>query len=263
MNAVLKYPGAKNCIADWICSYIPYHKVYLEPYAGSLAVLFNKKPCHIETVNDLHEEVVNYFRILRDHPEELKSLIELTPYSRLEYERAYEKTDNDIERARRFCVRCWMGFGCANLYKNGFKSGQQTKSPNPAKAWMKLPETMKAASERLKGVQIECLPALELISRYDTEDVFMYIDPPYLHGTRKNYLYKYEMDDCEHESLLKVLVKHPGRILLSGYDNEMYGDYLVGWGKVQKETRAENGLSRIETLWMNYDIEPIQLSLFS
>ena len=60
------------------------------------------------------------------------------------------------------------------------------------------------ASERLKGVQIECLPALELIKRYSTQDVFMYIDPPYLHETRKNYLYKYEMEDYEHEELLRI-----------------------------------------------------------
>lgn len=206
---------------------------------------------------------MNYFLVLRDNGEELRKLIELTPYSRTEYEKAYENSNNDIERARRFCVRCWMGFGCANLYKNGFKSGQQKNSPNPARAWAKLSETMKIASERLKNVQIECLPALELIGRYDTEDVFMYIDPPYLHGTRKNYLYKYEMDDCKHEELLKLLVRHPGKILLSGYDNEMYEDYLYAWNKVQKETRAENGLARTETLWMNYDIErQVQMSLF-
>lgn len=261
MKAVLKYPGAKNRLAKWICSYIPRHSVYVEPYAGSLAVLLNKEPCHIETVNDLHDEVVNFFRVLRDHADELQSLIELTPYSRTEYDRAYKKTENDIERARRFCVRCWMGFGASNLYKNGFKSGQQTRSPNPAKAWAGLPETMKEASERLKGVQIECLPALELIKRYDTEDVFMYIDPPYLHGTRKNYLYKYEMEDQEHEKLLPALVKHPGKILISGYDNEMYNDYLSGWKKVYKATTAENGIPRTETLWMNYDIELEQITL--
>lgn len=262
-NTVLKYPGAKNRLANWICSYIPKHEVYLEPYAGSLAVLFNKKPCHIETVNDLHDEVVNYFRILRDNAEELNKLIELTPYSRTEYKKAYEKADDDTERARRFCVRCWMGFSNSNLYRNGFKSGQQTNSPNPARAWSELPTVMKIASERLKCVQIECLPALELISRYDTEDVFMYIDPPYLHGTRKNYLYMHEMEDDEHEDLLKVLVNHPGKILISGYENEMYDEYLHGWHKVQKQTRAEGGLLRTETLWMNFMLEAYsQMSLF-
>lgn len=151
MKTVLKYPGAKNRIAEWICSNIPKHDVYLEPYAGSLAVLFNKPRCHIETVNDIHDEVVNYFRILRDRPDELIDLISKTPYARSEYERSYEYSDDDLERARRFCVRCWMGFGCGNNYKNGFKSGQQTKSPNPAKAWNFIPETMNAAAERLGG----------------------------------------------------------------------------------------------------------------
>lgn len=249
----MKYPGAKNRIANWIVSYIPKHDVYVELYAGSLAVLFNKPRCHIETVNDLYGEVVNFFRILRNDPEKLRKLIELTPYSREEYEKAYQETADSAERARRFCVRCWMGFGSANLlYHNGFKSGQQTNSPNPARAWAKLPEIMEQAAVRLKGVQIEQLPALELINRYDTADVFMYLDPPYLHETRKNYLYKYEMDNSEHEELLKALLKHPGKILISGYDNEMYNDYLTGWSKAYKRTIAENGLSRTEVLWMNY-----------
>lgn len=178
MRAVLKYPGAKNRIAEWICSYMPKHDVYLEPFGGSLAVLFEKPRSHIETVNDLNGEVVNFFRILRDFPEELNRAIKLTPYSREEYENAYIPVEDGIERARRFCVRCWMGFGCANLYKNGFKNGQQTNSPNPAAAWRLLPETIKLAAERLKGVQIEQLPALELLLRYDTEDVFAYLDPP-------------------------------------------------------------------------------------
>lgn len=254
MKTILKYPGAKNRIAKWICSYIPRHDVYLEPFAGSLAVLFEKSRCHIETVNDLNGEVVNFFRILRDNPEELRKKIELTPYSREEYENAYIPIKDDIERARRFCVRCWMGFGCANLYRNGFKSGQQTNSPNPAAAWNLLPETIKLAKERLKGVQIEQLPALELLRRYDTSDVFMYLDPPYLHETRKKYLYKHEMSNQEHEELLKEIVNHKGKVLISGYDNEMYNDYLKEWKKAYKDTCAENGIKRTEVLWMNYQI---------
>lgn len=252
MKAVLKYPGAKNRIADWICSYIPKHDVYVEPFAGSLAVLFNKPRCHIETVNDLHGEVTNFFRVLRDKPDELKKLIDLTPYAREEYDSAYQESKDKVERARSFCVRCWMGFGCANLYHNGFKSGQQSHSPNPAKTWAELPDIMMQAAERLKGVQIENLPALEVLKRYDTPDVFVYADPPYLHGTRKNYLYKHEMSDRDHEELLDALTSHPGQVMISGYDNELYNRYLKGWRKVQKNTLAENGLKRTETLWMNY-----------
>lgn len=261
MKQVLKYPGAKARLADWICSYIPKHDVYVEPYAGSLAVLFNKPRCHIETVNDLHGEVVNFFEVVRDNPEKLKYLIQYTPYGREEYDKSYLETTDKIERARRFCVRCWQGFGCANLYHNGFKSGQQTTSPNPARAWAELPNIIEQAAERLRGVQIENLQALEIIKRYSTSDVFMYLDPPYLHGTRKNYLYKYEMLDAEHEELLKAIKNHPGRFLISGYDNELYNDYLAGWEKVCIDTRAEGGLRRTEVLWMNYQKDS-QISMF-
>lgn len=261
MKSVLKYPGAKNRIAPWICGYIPEHDVYIEPFAGSLAVFFNKERCHIETVNDLDNEIVTFFKILRDRPDELIQKIDFTPFCRKEYEDAYSKDNEELEIARKFAVKCWMGFGCGNLYRNGFKSGQQRKSPNPAKAWNKLPETLIIATERLKGVQIENLPAVELIKRYDTEDVFMYIDPPYLHGTRKNYLYRHEMKNEEHEELLNVLRKHPGRILLSGYDNELYNDMLPEWNKVQKCTQAEGGRKRTETLWMNYEVGQVRLSI--
>lgn len=252
MKTVLRYPGAKNRIANWICEYMPKHDVYLEPFAGSLAVLFNKTRSHIETVNDLNGDVVNFFRILRDYPEKLKKKVELTPFARSEYEASYSETDDDIEKARRFCVRCWQGFGCSNLYKNGFKSGQRSNSPNPAKAWAEMPEIVVQAAERLKGVQIENLPAVELIRRYDTSDVFMYVDPPYLHGTRKNYLYKHEMQEEEHVELLKLLIEHPGKIMISGYDNELYNDMLDGWRKESIKTQAENGLKRVETIWMNF-----------
>jgi len=256
MRQVLKYPGSKNRLASWICKYMPSHSVYVEPYMGSLAVLFNKPRCHIETVNDLNGDVVNYFMVIRDHAEELRKLIESTPYARDEYEKAYEDTEDPIEKARRYCVRCWQGFGCSNRYKNGWKSGQQTRSPNPAKAWFELPDIMNIAHERLQGVQIENLPALEILNRYDTQDVFIYLDPPYLRSTRKGYLYANEMTDSDHFLLLETITQHPGRILISGYDNDLYAFYLSGerWRKVQKQTQAEQGLKRTETLWMNYEL---------
>ena len=259
MKSVLKYPGAKNRLAPWICEYIPRHDVYLEPFAGSLAVLFNKPRSHIETVNDLDGNVTNFFRVVRDRGKELERAIELTPFSRIEYECAYEKCEDELEKARRFAVKCWMGFGCGNRYCNGFKTGQQKKSPNPAKAWAELPEILHEASSRLSGVQIENLPANELIKRYDTKEVFIYADPPYLHGTRKNYLYKYEMEYEEHEELLRLLVEHPGKVLISGYDNELYNRMLPEWKKAKKRTQAEHGIARIETIWMNY--EPLQMEL--
>lgn len=89
MKAIMKYPGAKNRLAKWICSYIPEHGVYVEPYFGSGAIFFNKMPARIETINDLNGDVVNYFRALREKPEELARLLSLTPFARDEYYNSY------------------------------------------------------------------------------------------------------------------------------------------------------------------------------
>lgn len=263
MKTVLKYPGAKNRIAEWICAQIPPHDVYLEPYFGGGAVFFNKIPSRIETINDLDKNVVNFFRVIREYPEELAYQLSMTPFGRNEYYDAFQvkETDSDIERARKFAVRCWQGFGCSNLYRNGFRSSQQSTSPHTTKEWNDIPERILLATERLKNAQIENLQAIEVIKRYNTSDVFMYVDPPYLHGTRKNYLYKHEMEDEEHVQLLEVLKSHPGKVLISGYDNELYSDMLAGWKKLSKKTQAESGIPRTETLWMNYE-QNWQMNLF-
>lgn len=225
-------------------------------------VFFNKVPSTIETLNDLNSDVTNYFRVLRDYPEELISLLELTPFARDEYNNSYVQIEcSDIERARRFAVQCFMGYGCSNNYKNGFRSSQQGHSPRTTNAWNRLPETLKLATERLKDAQIENLPAVEVIKRYNTKDVFIYADPPYLHGTRKGYLYKHEMTDEQHIELLETLLEHPGNVLLSGYDNELYNKMLQGWNKVHKDTTAEAGIKRTETLWFNYDIGQMRMEV--
>lgn len=263
MKPVLKYPGAKNRIAEWICGYIPEHKVYLEPYFGSGAVFFNKQPARIETINDLNGEVVNFFRVLREKPEELAEKLRLTPFAREEYYSCYEEggEESDVEKARKFAVKCWQGFGSSNVYKNGFRSSQRSSSPYTTKEWRGLPERLIAASERLMNAQIECLPAMEVIGRYNTRDVFIYADPPYLHGTRKGYLYKHEMNDEDHVKMLTVLREHPGMVMISGYDNPLYNEYLKGWAKEKKKTQAESGIARVETIWMNYRA-PGQMTLF-
>lgn len=253
MKAVLKYPGAKNQLATWILSHVPPHDVYLEPYFGSGAVFFNKVPARIETINDIDGNVVNFFRVLRENPNEFARLVSLTPFSRDEYNAAFSDNGGDIERARKFAVRCWMGFGCGNFYRNGFRSSQRSASPVTTRAWSGLTETIKEASIRLLNAQIENLPAAELIKRYDTDDVFIYADPPYLPGTRKGYLYRHEMDEQAHRELLELLLRHPGKVMISGYDSPLYNTTLSSWRKVTRESRVEGGLRRTECLWMNYD----------
>jgi len=82
VNAILNYPGAKWGMAQEIVQIMPPHRSYLEPFAGSLAVLFNKPRSAIETVNDIDGDIVNFFCVLRADPERLAREIDLTPYAR-------------------------------------------------------------------------------------------------------------------------------------------------------------------------------------
>lgn len=256
MKSILKYPGAKNRLANWIIKYIPEHHVYCEPFFGSGAVFFNKNPCYNEILNDLDDDVYNFFKVLRTSPVILSEAIKLTPYSRTEYELAYEsKTTNEIERARLFAVKCWQGFGCGNKYKNGFRRGIGVMSPNPARAWNELPGTLRIAADRIKNAQIEHKDAIELIKKLKGKDTFIYADPPYLLSTRKKYLYSHELDDEYHIRLLKALCESDCKVMLSGYDNALYNAYLKEWKKQSKNTTAECSVKRIETIWMNYDIK--------
>ena len=83
---MLKYPGAKWALASWVLSHFPAHHSYLELFFGSGAVLFNKSRSHIETVNDLDGDVVNFFRCIRDAPDRLTRAVYWTPYAREEYD---------------------------------------------------------------------------------------------------------------------------------------------------------------------------------
>lgn len=248
---ILHYPGSKWSMADWIISHMPEHTTYLEPFFGSGAVLFNKERAILETVNDLDGEVSNLFSVIRDNPEALARAISWTPYARAEYYRGYETEGDDLERARRFLVRCWMARGGKTSDRTGWRHIIDLNAPHPAKDWQLLPDKIMTVTDRLRGVQIECQPAVKLIERYKRPEVLIYADPPYILSTRSKRMYKHEMKDADHEELLETLLAHPGPVLLSGYDHPLYNDRLRGWHREERKVQAEAGRSRTEVLWIN------------
>ena len=257
MNApILKYPGAKWRLADWVITHMPPHDSYLEPFFGSGAVLLRKRPARAETINDLDGEVVNFFKVCRSRPDELAELLRLTPWARDERDAAYQHTTDELERARRFAVKCWQTFGSFRDKSCGWRhtTGKTANSgPDSPSLWARVPQCVAEASKRLLEVQIENRPALDVIERFNGPEVLIYADPPYLHDTRaaSGYAYKHEMSAVEHEALLRALMAHRGSVLLSGYDHELYNDTLRGWRKETVDTTAERGARRVECLWIN------------
>lgn len=269
MRAVIRYPGSKWRIADWIISHFPegYEKlVYLEPFAGSGAVFYNKRPGAVETINDLDGDIVNLFRVLRDNPEELKRLLTLTPYSREEYDRSFEPCEDPLERARRYMVRTTQAIGAKMDGKCGWRNHKQIKIGGTACKWAGITDTIDAATKRLRGdtthlVQIESMDALRLIERYNNSDVLMYLDPPYvLDSRRSGKLYRHEMSDDDHRRLLELICRSKARIVLSGYRCELYDKALCEWHKDTIESQTTSTEKATETLWQNFEPPMEQLT---
>lgn len=259
MKAIFKYPGSKWGIARWIIGFFPEHHSYLEPFAGSLAVLMNKPRSNIETVNDLDGNVVNLFEWIRRDPERLAHEIYWTPYSRKVYEDAFAWTPEDsLGKAVNFYIRLNMGHGFrTNGEKVGWKNDVQGRErAYAAQDWGSLPERIMQAAERLRGVQIENRPAVDVIERFNYPNVLTYIDPPYVLSTRHGKQYRYELEDKGQNELLDVVLGHKGAVMLSGYDNELYNDRLKGWHREETECRSQVGSRKREVLWMNF--EPVQ-----
>jgi hypothetical protein len=109
----IAYFGSKVRIAPRIVEYLPPHRGYVEPYCGSLAVLFAKPPTVYECVNDLDGDLVLFWRMLRDRLPDLERVCRLTPHAREEYAQSWPITDDvdDLERARRVWVKLTQGRG--------------------------------------------------------------------------------------------------------------------------------------------------------
>lgn len=273
MNTALKYPGSKWRIAQWIVDHFPpadSYDTYLEPYFGSGAVFFTKEPSWLEVINDIDDQVVNFFHVCRTMPEELARQIMLTPYARTEYEMVQQDaqgqplhlTGNSMEDARRFAVRCWQSTGSSLDGRSGWKRDVNNRASNSAHTWAGLPERIGPVAERLKQAQIEHEDAIALIEKFNRPNVLIYADPPYLGNLRRSNMYRREMKDiAQHKRLLEALLAHKGPAIISGYESELYNDALRRWEKVSILARAMNNAPRIETIWFNYE-PPVYISDF-
>lgn len=117
------------------------------------------------------------------------------------------------------------------------------------------------ATERLRGVQIENRPAIELIQRFNFENVLIYCDPPYVLSSRAMKQYREEMADEDHEKLLDTLLKHKGPVVISGYSTLLYEKALGGWYREEYENRTQSGSRRTEVIWCNRAPEGYQMEL--
>src|SRR2546426_11298471 len=254
--------GGKYSHLDWLVPLLPTCHHYVEPFAGSAAVLLNREPSPVETYNDIDGEVTNFFRVLRDRKEKLVEQIGLTPFSREEFYRALseENVANDVERARRFFVRArQVRTGLAQTASLGrwanCKNTSRAGMSGVVSRWLGSVETLPAIAERLLRVQIENRPALEVIRLYDGKDTLFYCDPPYPHSSRNdNKAYSAEMTDEQHRQLATALHRVRGNVAVSGYRCDLMDALYKNFKRHDATTKMCHSVKkpRREALWVNY-----------
>jgi DNA adenine methylase len=263
---VFGWYGGKFSHLDWLLPLLPKCHHYCEPFAGSGAVLLNREVSPVETYNDIDGDVVNFFRVLRDHHEELICSIALTPFSREEYHRAIYGSItgiSDVERARRFYIRARQTrTGLAQTASLGrwanCKETSRAGMSGVVSRWLGGVDALNEIAQRLIRVQIENRPAIDVIRLYDNPRTLFYCDPPYLHATRSDIkAYSFEMDESQYREFAEVVNECQSKVAVSGYAHPMMEQFFEPghWFKslgMNKTIHSTKG-TRQEVLWTNFN----------
>jgi DNA adenine methylase len=275
VKPLVAYHGGKGRLAEWIVGLLPPHRIYIEPFAGSAAVLLAKPVATHEILNDLDRNAVTFYRVLRDRPEDLELACRLTPYARDEFLAGDLHDDgiSDLEWARRWWLRTSQSFNHTAGRQTGWATSVNRGS-NSARTVLNRLERFAPAVERLSHVVIENRDAVDVITQYSKPDAVIYADPPYLMSARTSmtkrpngdYLHEFSTVE-QHERLATALKATPATVLLSGYDSPLYAELYDGWHRTGRRVlrRSSNGRSASqvhvnEVIWSN---RPLSEDLFS
>ncbi|MGQ7242838.1 DNA adenine methylase [Salinicola sp. V024] len=175
---ILPWMGGKRRLAKQILPLFQPHHTYVEPFCGGAALYFMKEPSRVEVINDAHGELVNLYRIVKHHLEELVRQFRWALVSREEYltQREVDPAHlTDIQRAARFFYLQKLAFGGK---VSGQTFGTSAASP-PRLNLLRIEEDLSGAHLRLARTLIEHLDWAECLRRYDRDETLFYLDPPY------------------------------------------------------------------------------------
>ena len=264
MNSPIKYFGGKGTMFKNIIEYFPKreeYNTYIEPFGGSYSIGLKKDPVEIEVYNDLDKNVYSLYMVL-SNPEMFrifKENCDLVLYSediRADFIRALK--NDDLSMVLRafyfFYVNRTSHNGVGGFSKNTYiRRGMSKSISDFLSAIDRLPEL----HDRLSRVIVTNTDGMELIRKYNTPNVFLYCDPPYEQSTRTTTRYKVDMDRNGHIDFLNAVMESKSKILISGYDCELY-DKLSdnGFKKISFEVKTIDGnfkpKTKTEYLYYNY-----------
>lgn len=242
-----------------IAELMPAHRFYVEPYAGSAAVLLAKKPAEREVLNDIDGRLVNFWRVLRDRPDELAYKLFMTPYAEEEVKLARQVSEDPLEDARRYFVSCTQTYNGGGTKASAWslsltEGGWAPSSFNNAVVRLNL------VADRLQRVAIAKRDALQLIRQFDKPDAVIYCDPPYVMESRSGGgAYRHEQDDGHHRDLASVLSESKATVLVSGYRSPLYEKLFKRWEAIEFETHKTSAGTKnkkkpeaVEVIWRKH-----------
>lgn len=264
MKSPIKYFGGKNGFAGKIIDHFPdgYQLMnYIEPFAGSAALLFHKEISLVEIINDLDSNLVALYNTIRnpDAFEQFKSVLDLTPYSEELHYIWYKDLKGDISEVERAYKYFYVnrtayngldGFSISSVIRRGM-----SKSVSD---YLSAVDGLYEVHNRLSKVVVCNRDGIGMIKKWDVDNTFIYSDSPYANETRSAGRYKFDFTDDMQDSYLDVLVNmKSAKVLVSGYNCERYRKLeFAGYRRIDMEIKTQNnnikGKSKIESLWMNY-----------
>lgn len=278
MKSPIKYFGGKGGMYKTILEQFPSGfgedktktsnngaETYIEPFGGSGAILFHKNPSPVEIYNDIEDNVYSFFKVLSDPKlfQEFKDLCSLTFFSHKILNEFSEELKNSdltlLERAFKFYYVnrvAYNGVGSFSCSVNAIRRGMSKTVSDMLSSIDRLPEV----HNRLRSVIIENRNALDIIKKYDNDNVLFYLDPPYHHSTRGSARYDKDMNDDQQSLFIEILLGiQKAKVLLSGYSCDLY-DQLTdnGWFRYDFIVKTQSGKreskDKVESLWRSYDI---------
>ena len=256
MKTPITYYGGKQVLVKHLLALVSPHKLYCEPFFGGGALFFAKPRSEVEVINDIDNEVINFYAVMKKDFKALQKEVRATLHSRTLYSKArtvYEnpKNHSDVERAWAFWTLANQGFA-SMLTSWGF-GRENSKEVALAK---KRDNFTRAYAERFKMVQIESNDALKVIDRCDAADSFFYVDPPYINSDQGHYE---GYTEKEYTSLLEKLASIKGKFLLSSYPSTVLNRFIKKYKwqvrkiKMAVAVTKHSDKEKTEVMIFNYD----------
>lgn len=211
---LIPWMGGKRRLAKQLLPLFPEHTCYVEAFAGGAALFFMKSPSKVEVINDVDGDIVNLYRVVKFHMDELVRQFQWDLVARESFLKMLStpgETLTDIQRAARFFYLQKTSFGARTTSRS---FGVAPTAP-PRLNLARVGEDISAAYLRLNRTYIEHMDWQKLVARYDRAGTFFYADPPYFETADYGIPFGWE----QYEAMADVAAAMQGKLLISLNDH--------------------------------------------